>query len=172
MTPQMRVLYSRERISAEVERLAARITADYSGCDLHLIVVLKGAFLFAADLVRHLSLPLTIDFVQLSSYRGTESSGSVTCMRELTQKLSGRHVLVVEDIVDSGLTLAWFLRSLQQQGAASLRVCTLLNKRDNRQIPLEPEYSGIECRGGFLIGYGLDLDEQYRQLPDIYELSR
>lgn len=167
---QLRLLYSPERIAAEIQRLAGQITADYAGEELVMVVVLKGAFIFAADLARLVRVPLLVDFVKLSSYSGTDTTGRVVITEDVTGVLAGKSVLVVEDIVDTGLTLAFLLENLQQRGVKSLRVCTLINKMERRRIEITPDYVGIECDGGFLVGYGLDLDERYRELAAIYEL--
>ena len=164
-----RLLYSQKRIADEVQRLAGEISASYAGEDLLLVVVLKGAFFFAADLARQIRLPLAIDFIELSSYNGTESSGSVTITKDLETSVTGRHVLVVEDIIDTGLTLAFLLDRLREREPKSLRVCTLIDKQERRRVEVAADYVGIACDGGFLVGYGLDLDEKLRELPEIYE---
>jgi hypoxanthine phosphoribosyltransferase len=166
----LRLLYSSERISAEVSRLAAAISTDYGKETLLLIVVLKGAFFFAADLARQIRCPIEMDFVKLVSYRGTQSTGTVEITKDYESAVTGRHVLVVEDIVDTGLSLAFLLERLQSEQPRSIRVCTLLDKKGHREVDIVPDYTGIVCENGFLVGYGLDLDEQYRQLPAIYEV--
>lgn len=166
----LRLLYSPERIAAEIARLAEQITADYAGEELVMVVILKGAFIFAADLARLVRLPLLVDFVELSSYSGTDTTGRVVITKDTAAVLAGKSVLVVEDIVDTGLTLAFLLENLQQRGVKSLRVCTLINKMERRRIEITPDYVGIECDDGFLVGYGLDLAGRYRELPAIYEI--
>jgi hypoxanthine phosphoribosyltransferase len=166
----LQVLYSKERIEAEVLRLAAEISATYAGERLLVVVVLNGAVFFAADLVRALTVPVEMDFVKLSSYEGTETTGNVLVKKDMESSVAGRHVLVVEDIVDTGLTLTFLLNLLQQRGAKSLKVCTLIDKNERRQAEITPEFVGIECPGGFLVGYGLDLDERMRELSAIYEI--
>lgn len=166
----LQVLYSKERIDAEVVRLAAEIGAAYADKELLVVIVLKGAFFFAADLLRALRLPVEIDFVKLSSYVGTQSTEKVTLKKDLETDVAGRHVLVVEDIVDTGLTLTFLMDLLRQRGAKSLGVCTLVDKRQRRLADITPDYIGISCAGGFLVGYGLDLDERMRELPAIYEI--
>jgi hypoxanthine phosphoribosyltransferase len=166
----LRVLYSKERIAAEVSRLAAEINVTYAGKELLIVVVLKGALFFAADLMRQLRVPVKMDFLALSSYDGTLSSGKVTVRHDLGAGISGKHVLVVEDIIDTGLTLSFLLDLLQQRGAKSLGVCTLIDKSQRRQVNITPDFTGISCSGGFLVGYGLDLDERMRELPAIYEI--
>lgn len=167
---ELRLLYSRVRIAAAVRRLAREISADYAGQELLLVVVLKGAFIFAADLARQIKLPLTVDFVRLASYCGMETTGRVSMTKDLETDIAGKHVLVVEDIVDTGLSLASLLKSLRSRGPQSLKVCTLIDKRERRRIHLSADYAGITCDRGFLVGYGLDLDESRRELPAIYEV--
>jgi hypoxanthine phosphoribosyltransferase len=166
----LRVLYSGERIAAEVSRLAAEINAAYAGKELLVVVVLKGAFFFAADLLRGLQVPVEMDFVTLSSYDGTRSTGKVAVRKDLDVDVAGRHVLVVEDIIDTGLTLSFLMDLLQQRGVKSLAVCTLIDKKQHRQADITPDYVGISCDGGFLVGYGLDLQERMRELSAIYEI--
>jgi hypoxanthine phosphoribosyltransferase len=163
-------LYSRKRIETVVSRLAGEISAAYAGKELFVVVVLKGAHFFAADLVRALRVPVQMDFVKLSSYAGTQTKGSVVIKKDLETSVAGRHVLVVEDLVDTGLTLTFLLDLLRQRGAKSLSVCTLIDKRERRQAKITPDYVGIVCDGGFLVGYGLDLDERMRELSSIYKL--
>jgi len=167
----LEVRYSRERIQKEVARLAKEISEAYAGEELLAVVVLNGAFFFAADLLRAVQVPLQVDFVKLSSYAGTSSTGEVLVKKDLEASVVGRHILVVEDIVDTGLTLTFLLDLLRGRGAKSVRVCTLIDKREQRRQPLEPEFVGIHCEGGFLVGYGLDLDERMRELSDIYEVT-
>lgn len=167
----LRLVYSREDIEAAVQRLADAISNDYAGQDLLLVVVLKGAFIFAADLVRCLRLPHQIDFVMLASYNGTESSGRVTISKDIETPLVGRNVLVVEDIIDTGITLDFLLRHLAGKGPKSLKVCTLIDKRERRRVDVAADYSGIICDKGFLVGYGLDLDGYCRELAAIYETA-
>ena len=166
----LRVLYSQERIDAEVHRLAAEINAAYVDRELLVVVVLKGAFFFAADLTRLLRIPVEVDFLALSSYDGTRSSGTVLIKKDLDADVAGRHVLVVEDIIDTGLTLSFLVDMLRQRGAKSLSVCTLIDKIERRRVDITPDYVGITCADGFLVGYGLDLDQRMRELPAIYEI--
>lgn len=170
MDVALQLVYSAGQIADAVRRLAGEITESYAGCEICFVVVLKGALLFASDLVRQVQLPLSIEFARLVSYRGTASTGRIVLRQEPDAPLAGRHVLVVEDIVDTGLTTKFFLEHLQKQQPASLRLCTLLDKKGRRQVPIAPDFVGISCEDQFLVGYGLDLDERYRQLPDIYTL--
>ena len=166
----LRKLYSRKRIEAEVSRLAGEISSTYAGERLLVVVVLNGAVFFASDLVRALRVPVEMDFVKLSSYAGTQTTGTVQIKKDLEASVAGRHVLVVEDIVDTGLTLTFLLELLQQRGAKTLRVCTLIDKKERRLADIKPDYVGIDCPKGFLVGYGLDLDEHMRELSAIYEI--
>jgi len=168
----VRVVYSEEQIREAVVRLAEAINLDFAGQSVHLIGVLKGSFIFLADLVRHLRIPCTVDFVRLSSYgSGTSSSGAVRELISLADPVGGRHVVVVEEIVDSGLTLAKLLRDLEEAGAASVRVCALVDKTGRRRVEVPVHYRGFSLQEGFLIGYGLDVDEQYRNLAAIYVME-
>lgn len=167
--PEMKLLYSRDKIAAQVARLGEEICRDYEGKELLLVGVLKGSFLFIADLVRQLDMPVTVDFVRLASYGSeTRSSGIVEFRKDLEISLEGRHVLIIEDIVDSGLTLETLYHRLMQRRPASLKVCTLIDKRARREVEINPDYTGLTLEDGFIIGYGLDHDEEYRNLPDIY----
>ena len=151
-----------------VNRLAAEIRRDYQDKSPLLIGILKGSFVFMADLVRQLNFPLEVDFIRLSSYgRGKESSGEVRVVQGLRSPVRGRHVLVVEDIVDSGLTTSFLLDYLKGKKPASLKLCTLTEKPDRRQVPVVIDYLGLTVPDEFLIGYGLDWDEKFRNLPDI-----
>lgn len=165
------LVYSVERIAAEVRRLAAEISTDYVGEEVVLVIVLQGAFIFAADLVRHLTLPLTLDFVKLVSYAGTSTTGTVAMTKDVDSPIEGRNVLVIEDIVDTGITLAFLLERLRNRRPKSLKVCSLIDRPVQRQTAVAPDYVGITCQGGFLVGYGLDLDGKSRELPAIYELT-
>jgi len=167
---QLRSLYPQERIEAEVARLAEEINAAYQGEELLVVVVLKGALFFAVDLLRSLRIPVQMDFVKLSSYQGTQSTGTVRLLNDLEAEVLGRNVLIVEDIVDTGLTLAYLKGLLLERGAKRLGVCALIDKKQHRQVDIAPDFTGISCKGGFLVGYGLDLDERLRELPAIYEV--
>jgi hypoxanthine phosphoribosyltransferase len=169
MSGTLRELYSAERISREVQRLAREISADYAGNELLVIVVLKGAFIFAADLVRHLTVPVVVDFIEISSYSGMNSTGRAIVTKDLTLPLQGRHVLIVEDIVDEGLSLSFLMELLRSRNPETMKVCTLIDNRRRRSVPVEPDYAGIRGICGFLVGYGLDMDQRCRELPDLYE---
>ena len=162
------VLISEEQIQRKVAELGARICRDFAGEQILVIAVLKGAMLFLADLIRRVDLPLAIDFLAVSSYgAGTESSGVVRILKDLDETITHRHVIIVEDIVDSGRTLDYLLRMLRQRNPATLHVCTLLDKRDRREIEVPIDYVGFEIPDAFVVGYGLDYAEHYRQLPFI-----
>jgi hypoxanthine phosphoribosyltransferase len=155
-----------------VRAMAADISRDYAGRDLLLIGVLKGAFLFLADLMRGLTVPCEVDFMAVASYgSSTESSGVVRIIKDLDVPLEGRDVLIVEDIVDSGLTLQYLLRTLRGRGPASLEVCALLTKPARRRVDLPVRYTGFEIPDEFVIGYGLDFAERYRNLPYVAVLT-
>jgi hypoxanthine phosphoribosyltransferase len=168
---QLRLLYTRDEIHARVKFLAERISRDFKGKSPLLVVVLKGAFIFAADLVRMLNLPVEIDFITLDSYEGRESTGRVRITKDLTSHVTGKDLLVIEDIVDTGMTLDFLLGHLWAKDPQSIKVCTLIDKRERRKIAMEADYAGIACKEGFLVGYGLDLDEGYRELDAIYEVE-
>ncbi len=162
----MKVLIGKERLEARIEELASAITADYAGKRPVLVCVLKGAVLFVADLARHLPFDLEIEFMAVSSYgKSTETSGVVRILKDLETDIEGRHVLVVEDVIDSGLTLEYIVRSLKTRNPASLEIVTLLSKPDRRAAELECRYTGFEIPNEFVVGYGLDHAEKYRNLP-------
>jgi hypoxanthine phosphoribosyltransferase len=164
----MKVLLSRRAVEARVAELGRAITSDYAGREPHLIGVLKGACLFLSDLVRLIELPLTIDFIAVSSYgAATESSGEVRLLKDVDQGLAGRHVIVVEDIVDSGLTLDFLLRLIGTHAPASVKAAALLSKPSRRRTAVSVDYLGFEIEDRFVVGYGLDHDERFRNLPDI-----
>jgi len=163
------ILFTRDEIEATVKKLAAEIRQDYLGKHPILIGVLKGSFMFLADLIRLLDFPLEVEFVRLSSYgRGTKSSGKIRMVHSLRSKIKGRHVLVIEDIVDTGLTTSFVLDYLGRKKPASLKVCALTDKPSRRQIPVNIDYRGLTVPNKFIVGYGLDWDERFRNLPDIY----
>ena len=162
------ILISEEAIQQRVAELGKRITLDFAGSEVLMIAVLKGALLFLADLVRHVNLPVAMDFLAVSSYgAGTTSSGVVRILKDLDEPIEGRNVMIVEDIVDSGRTLDYLLRMLRQRRPSTLHVCTLLDKRERREINVPIDYVGFEVPDEFVVGYGLDFAEYYRQLPFI-----
>lgn len=165
----MKVLFSRDQIAAEIERLGREISVDYHDKEVMLVGVLKGSFLFIADLIRAIEVPSVIDFVRLASYGSdTQSSGIIEFRKELEMPIAGRDVIIVEDIVDSGFTLECLYNKLLLQNPNSLKICTLIDKRGRREVEIEADYVGITMDDGFIVGYGLDYDEKYRNLPDIY----
>ena len=163
------ILIDQDRLRARVVELAAEISRDYADVkDLLLVCVLKGAVMFLSDLCRQLTIPHAIDFMAVSSYgASTESSGIVRIIMDLETSILDRHVLIVEDIIDSGRTLDYITRNLRTRGPASLRICSLLDKRERRVIPIPVDYIGFEIPDEFVIGYGLDFAELYRNLPFI-----
>ena len=171
MSSQKKLIISRESIATRVRELAAQISQDYAGQDLLLVGILKGAFIFMADLARALEFPVEVDFVRLMSYgAGTESSGEVHVTKDVELPVKGRHVLVVEDIVDAGLTLDFLLGHLASHKPASLKICCLIDKRERRQVEVPLDYVGFTVEKGFLVGYGLDCGEKFRTLPEVYEI--
>jgi hypoxanthine phosphoribosyltransferase len=160
------VIVDREQLQERVAELGAEITRDYAGGELFLMGVLKGAIFFVADLMRHVQLQCELDFMAVSSYGSlTESSGVVRILKDLDVPIEGKDVLIVEDVVDSGLTLDYLLRSLRSRNPRSLEVCALLVKPHRRKIELPIRYVGFEIPDRFVVGYGLDLDQRYRNLP-------
>jgi len=172
MSPKLDVLFTKQQIQETVEKLARQITAEYEGKNPLVLGVLKGSFIFMADLVRLLDIPLEIDFISLSSYGSKkESSGKVKMVRGLRAPIKGRHILVVEDIVDAGITMDFLVGYLRRKGAASIKICALFDKPSRRQVPVKVDYSGFEVPDAFVVGYGLDFDEKYRNLPALYRLK-
>jgi hypoxanthine phosphoribosyltransferase len=166
------VLIDTDALRARVAELGAEVSADYEGRDLLLIGVLKGAVFFMADLMRKLTIPCEVDFMAISSYgASTDSSGVVRILKDLDINIEGRHVLVVEDIIDSGLTLSYLMRNLESREPATLEVCALLTKPERREIEVPVRYVGFEIPNRFVIGYGLDFGERYRNLPYVAVLS-
>jgi len=163
---------SRHEIDASVVELAARVNADYADKEVVLVGVLKGAILFMADLVRHLKCPVEVDFVRLSSYgKARTSSGTVTIVKDINADIRNKHVLIVEEIIDSGRTLRFLYDRLKASGPASVEIITLLDKKSKRVIDVPVKYVGRTIDDHFLVGYGLDLEERCRNLPDIYYLK-
>lgn len=162
------VLLDEQRIASRVTEMGEQITADYAGRDLLLVAVLKGAFMIVADLARQIRLPLDIDFMAVSSYgHATTTSGVVRILKDLDAEITGRHVLIVEDIIDSGLTLDYLRRNLEVRQPASLEIATLLLKTGIQRVPLDVRYVGFEIPADFVIGYGLDLYGKMRNLPHV-----
>jgi len=173
MSAKVKVLIRREDISRAVERIAGEIHSDYRGKNPLLIGILKGSFVFLADLVRCMNMSLEVDFIKLSSYGcGMESSGRIKIKTGLTGKIKGRHVIIVEDIVDTGLTTAFLLDFLARKGAASVRLCALTEKPSRRKINVPIDYLGFSIPDRFIVGYGIDFNEKYRYLPDICYIEK
>ncbi len=172
MAPELlQLLFTREQIEQRTRELAARISGDYHGRHLVIVGVLKGCFVFLADIIRNLELDVTIDFVQVASYGACrQSSGVCTLAKDLGTDIRGREVLIVEDIVDTGRTLAALTEVLRQRSPASMRVCALLDKQCRRRAAVAVDYAGFEVEDVFVVGCGLDFDERYRALSGIYAL--
>ena len=167
-----KVLVTEEQIAHRLAEMAAEIDADYEGRDLLLVGVLKGAVMVMADLARALRTPVTMDWMAVSSYgSGTKSSGVVRILKDLDGDILGKHVLIVEDIIDSGLTLSWLMSNLVSREPASVEVCTLLRKPEAAQVDVPVRYVGFDIPSEFVIGYGLDYDERYRNLPFVGTLA-
>jgi hypoxanthine phosphoribosyltransferase len=163
-----RILISQDEIQDKIATLSKQISEDYRGKDLLLVGVLKGAFVFMSDLAREIDLPIEFDFMAVSSYgSSTKSSGVVRILKDLDYEITGRHVLLVEDIIDSGLTISYLLRYLEARGPASLEICSLFWKKGEQAVPLDVKYPGFEIPPVFVVGYGLDYSEKYRNLPYI-----
>ncbi len=167
-----RTLIKREEIDAMCRRVAAEISRDYEGQEVLLVGVLKGAFVFLGDMVRYLTIPCQIDFMSVSSYgRDTKSSGVVRIIKDLDEDISGRHVILVEDIIDSGLTLMKLKELLSTRNPASLKLCSAFDKPSRRRVEMEADYQGITIPDAFIVGYGLDYRGRYRNLPDVCVLA-
>lgn len=172
MPKKMTPVLSRAEIAEKVKNLAEQISRDYGEKDFCVIGILKGAFVFMADLVRELPDSIQIDFVRVASYGSeTVSSGNVQITKDLEIDIEGQDVLVVEDIVDSGITIAWFLKHLKKFNPRSMKVCAFIDKTERRQVQVPIDYVGHVVDQGFLVGYGLDFDEKYRGLPEVYEIE-
>ncbi|MFZ7128283.1 MAG: hypoxanthine phosphoribosyltransferase [Desulfobacterales bacterium] len=170
--PEFDLILSRDVIGQKVKEVAKAVSEDYKGRDLVIVGVLKGAFIFLSDLVREITIPLKVDFIGASSYgHRTESSGSVRITKDVDIDLSNKDVLIVEDIVDTGLTLAYLIEHIKSAGALSVKTCTLIDKHERRSAEVRVDYACHVAEKGFLVGYGLDYAEFYRNLPGIYHLK-
>ena len=167
-----RILFSAEQIQQRVQELGKQIAEDYGGREPHLITIVKGSIPFISDLMRAMDTNLSLDLLGVASYEGTLSSGEVRLTKDLDHSIEGRHVLVVEDIIDTGLTLSYVLRNLRQRAPASLKVVTFLDKPDGRGTQIEADYVGFTIPDEFVIGYGLDWNQRYRNLPYVGILKR
>ena len=165
---KMKVLISRDELKAKTKELAARISKDYEGKDLLLVGVLKGGFMFLADLSREITIDVNVDFISVSSYgNSTKSSGVVRILKDIEYDITDKHVLIVEDLIDTGLTLTYLKDLFAAKQCASVKICTIMDKPSRRKTPLEVDYEGIIIPDLFVIGYGLDYAEKYRNLPDV-----
>jgi hypoxanthine phosphoribosyltransferase len=168
----LNVLYTEEQIQSRLAELAKEIESDYEGKEILLVGVLRGAVMVMADLARHFGRHLEMDWMAVSSYgSGTKSSGVVRILKDLDTDISGRHVLVVEDIIDTGLTLSWLISNLSSRGPASVEICTLLRKPEALQMSVDVKYVGYDIPNEFVVGYGLDFNEKYRNLRSIGTLA-
>ncbi|MBI5593506.1 MAG: hypoxanthine phosphoribosyltransferase [Deltaproteobacteria bacterium] len=171
-TPELVPILTKEEIQQKIIDIAGIISKDYAGKELLLIGILKGAFIFLSDLVRHLSIPVQIDFIRASSYGGTmSSSGTITLTEPVQIDVKNKHLLLVEDIVDTGLTLSCIKDYFRSQGAASVKICAFIDKHERREANIPVDYTCHTTHEGFLVGYGLDYAENYRGLPGVYHLK-
>lgn len=165
------VMYDERTVDEKIRELGAQISRDYAGKNIHLICVLKGGVYFMTELSKRITVPLTLDFMCVSSYgNNTVSSGNIKIKKDVEESVEGRDVLVVEDIVDSGRTLACLLQLLKERGASSIKLCTLLNKPERREVEVDIDYCGFTIPDAFVVGYGLDYAQKYRNLPYIGEV--
>ncbi len=167
MPAQIEPLISADQIQKRIAELGAQISADYEGQNLVLVGVLKGSFMFLADLCRHITVPVRLDFIGTKSYEGTTTTGEVQLTRDLDRPIEGEHVLIVEDIIDTGLTLSYLKHVFAQRSPASLKVAAFLDKPSRRRVQVEGDYVGFTIEDMFVIGYGLDFDQRYRNLKDV-----
>ena len=168
MTEKIRVMIPEEEVDAKIEELGRRISEDFAGQKVHLICILKGSIFFVCELAKLITLPVTLDFMQVSSYGAeTKSSGVVRLSKDLDEPLNGKNVIIVEDIIDSGRTLSHLVKLLGQRNPKSMTLCTLLDKPSRRVVEVEVKYTGFQIPDEFVVGYGLDFDQRYRNLPYI-----
>lgn len=166
MSDKIRVMFTEEEVNAKIKELGARISADMNGEPVKIVCILKGASFFACELAKRISVPVSIDFMSVSSYGdGTESSGIVRIIKDLDDSIEGENVLIVEDIIDSGRTLSYLVENLKSRGAKSVRLCTLMSKPSRRVVDVSVDYIGYEIPDEFVVGYGLDYAQRYRNLP-------
>lgn len=167
-----KVLITEDEIARKVKELGAQISADYAGRELLLVCILKGGLMFMADLAKEISVPTAYDFISISSYgKATTSSGVVRILKDLDADIAGKHVLIVEDIIDTGLTLSYLLGNLKSRQPASLEICTLLDKPEGRRVPIHIRYRGFTVPNQFIVGYGLDYREHFRNVPFIFVMK-
>ena len=166
-----KILITKDEIDKRIGELAAELDRDYAGKRPLMVAILKGSIMFYADLLRAMTIPLELDFMAISSYGNkTKSSGEVRMIKDLDRSIEGRHLVIVEDIVDSGYTLSYLKRMLYSRHPESVKICTLLDKFECREVPLEPDYKGFDIGNEFVVGYGLDYAEKYRELPFLAEI--
>ena len=166
------ILYDKNQIDQRVKELANTISRDYEGRDLVLVGILKGAFIFLADLSRSLSIPHSLDFARLASYGSqAKSSGIIEIRKDIEMPVKEKDVILVEDIIDTGTTLAFFTEKIMQRNPRSVKICTLIDKKERREVECNAHYVGFSVERGFIVGYGLDFNEKYRYLPDIYTID-
>ena len=166
-----KILIDANAIAARVKELGEEITRDYKGKEPVMICMLKGAVYFFSDLTKNIKLPLMIDFARLSSYRNGTTSGQMELIYDITAKIEGRDVILVEDIVDSGKTLSYFIGLLKRRNPASVKICAFIDKKERREVDIKADYVGFDIPCGFVIGYGLDYAEKYRELPFLAEIT-
>ncbi len=168
MAEHVEMMLSEEEVDKKIQELGDQISKDYAGKSVHLVCVLKGGSFFMCELAKRITVPVSLDFMSVSSYGGdTKSSGVVKIVKDLDEPLAGKNVLVIEDIVDSGRTLSYLLEMLKDRNPESLKLCTLLDKPDRRVVDVKVDYTGFEIPDEFVVGYGLDYDQKYRNLPYI-----
>ncbi len=172
MTEKVRIFLTEEEINERISEVAAKISEDYAGKEVHLICILKGSIFFTCELAKRLTVPVTMDFISVSSYgNDTKSSGVVRLVKDLDEPIEGKHAIVVEDIIDSGRTLSYLLDNLSRRHPASLRLCTLLDKPERRVKPVEVDYTCFNIPDEFVVGFGLDYAQKYRNLPFVGIIS-
>jgi len=168
MAEHVEVMLSEEKVDERIEQIGRQISQDYAGKQVHLVCVLKGGSFFMCELAKRITVPVSLDFMSVSSYgNSTKSSGIVKIVKDLDEPLKDKHVIIVEDIVDSGRTLSYLMEMLRSRGPASLKLCTLLDKPERRVVDVTVDYTGFEIPDEFVVGYGLDYDQRYRNLPYI-----
>jgi hypoxanthine phosphoribosyltransferase len=168
MTEKIKVMITEEEVDAKIQEIGDMISRDYAGKQVHLVCVLKGGSFFMCELAKRITIPVSLDFMSVSSYGNeTKSSGVIKIIKDLDEPLRGKEVLVIEDIIDSGRTLSYLLEMLKDRGPASLRLCTLLDKPSRRMVDVEVNYTGFQIPDKFVVGYGLDYEQRYRNLPYI-----
>lgn len=166
MTDKIRTMLSEEQVNQKIRELGEKISKDYEGKSVHLVCILKGSVFFCCDLAKRITVPVTLDFMSVSSYGSeTVSSGRVRILKDLDESIQGKHVIIVEDIIDSGNTLSYLHDLLKSRSPESLSICTLLDKPDRRETAVQVQYVGFEIPDEFVVGYGLDYDQKYRNLP-------